>query len=80
MKNGNYLLKICKKKGITLCELGNRINKSKQYMSELGNGNIRLTYEMAIKIADVLDTTPDTLFLTVFSNRGGLPPTGTDHK
>jgi len=60
----HWLLKICKNHGnITLKELGKRVGKSKQYMSELGRGNIRLTYEMAAKIADALNTTPDALFL-----------------
>ena len=78
MKNGNYLLDICEKHGITLTELGKRVKKSKQYMSELGNGNIRLTYDMAVRIANALGTTPDNLFLNTSPNENGLQPTGTD--
>ncbi|MDD4754087.1 MAG: helix-turn-helix transcriptional regulator [Desulfitobacteriaceae bacterium] len=77
MKTSNYLLEICKKHGITLTELGKRVGKSKQYMSELGQGNIPLKYEMAIKIATSLNTTPDELFLDVMSSEDGLQPTGT---
>ena len=80
VKTNNYLLEICKKHGITLTELGRRVEKSKQYMSELGNNNIRLTYEMAMKIANYLGTSPDELFKDVFesmSNEEGLPRTGT---
>lgn len=56
------LLEICREHGLTLAELGRRIGKSKQYMSELARGNIRLKYEMALKIAEVFGTTPDELF------------------
>ena len=51
--------------------------KSKQYMSELARGNIRLTYDMAVKIAEALNTTPDDLFLPEQSNLIRRP-TGTD--
>lgn len=73
MKNSNLLLGICKNHNITLAELGRRVGKSKQYMTELGKGRIRLTYEMAAKIALELNTTPDELFLEA------LTPTGTDY-
>lgn len=66
------LLKICEERNITLAELGRRIGKSRQYMSELARGNIRLTYEMALKIAEALGTTPDSLFLVNKSNINGL--------
>lgn len=78
MKNVNYISDICKNHGITATELGKRIGKSKQYMSELGKGNIRLTYEMALKIASSLGTKPDALFLQTVSKQIGLKPTGTD--
>lgn len=74
---GKTLMQICKDHDITLAELGRRIGKSRQYMSELARGNIRLTYEMAIKIAQALNTTPDNLFMPEKSNQHGLP-TGTD--
>lgn len=77
MRTSNYLLEICKNHGITLIELGRRIGKSKQYMSELGRGNIPLKYEMAVKIANELNSTPDKLFLDVLSSEDGLPRTGT---
>lgn len=49
--------------GMTLEELGQRLGKSKQYMSELERGNIRLTYEMAAAIASVFGATPDDIFM-----------------
>lgn len=44
---------------MTLEELGKKIGKSKQYLSELERGNIRLTYDMAVKIASIFNGTPD---------------------
>lgn len=60
--------------GMTLEELGERLNKSKQYMSELERGNIRLTYEMAVAIADVFGTTPDDFLLPSGSKNLGHTP------
>lgn len=71
------LLEICQEHGLTLAELGRRIGKSKQYMSELARGNIRLKYDMAVKIAEVFGTTPDKLFLPLES-KNIRQPTGTD--
>ena len=62
------LRQICKNYGMTLTELGKRLGKSKQYMSELARGNIRLSYGMAVDIAMVFNTTPDALFLDNVSN------------
>ncbi len=77
MRTINYRIKeTCKKEGITLKELGKRIGKSKQYMSELAKGNIRLTYDMAVDIAKVFNTTPDEIFLPIESNNIGLDETG----
>lgn len=61
--------------GMTLEELGDRLGKSKQYMSELERGNIRLTYEMAVAIARVFGTTPDDFLLSSGSKHLGLAPT-----
>jgi len=78
------LLEICNERKITLAELGRQIGKSRQYMSELARGNIRLTYEMALKIAGVLKTTPDRLFLGEKSNINGhntfIDPPTRDHQ
>jgi len=56
---------------MTLRQLGARVGKSKQYMSELERGNIRLTYDMAVKIAQVFGQSPDDLFLPDESNTVG---------
>lgn len=71
------LFDICQEHGVSLAELGRRIGKSKQYMSELARGNIRLRYDMAVQIAEALGATPDKLFLPSESNII-RQPTGTD--
>jgi len=48
---------------LTLEQLGSMVGRSKQYMFQLENGGIRLSYEMAVKIAKALGTTPDAIFL-----------------
>ncbi|MCT4662306.1 MAG: helix-turn-helix transcriptional regulator [Tissierellales bacterium] len=53
---------ICNRNNVTLAELGKNIGKSRQYMSELSRGNIRLTYEMAVKIALFFNMKPDDIF------------------
>lgn len=53
---------ICDKNNVTLTELGKHLGKSRQYMSELSRGNIRLTYEMAVKIALFFNMKPDDIF------------------
>lgn len=50
-------------RGLTMVQLGAMVSRSKQYMYALENGGIRLSYEMAVKIAKALGTTPDKLFL-----------------
>jgi transcriptional regulator with XRE-family HTH domain len=77
LKKNNFLLEICKEHNTNLSALGRQLNKSKQYMSELNRGNIRLTYEMAEQIANIFNTTPDDLFLSQESNKNVLSATGT---
>lgn len=44
---------------LTQSELGFLIGKSKQWVSELERGNIRLSYEMAINIANACNKSTD---------------------
>lgn len=44
---------------LTQTELGKLIGKSKQWVSELERGNIRLSYEMAVNISNACSTTTD---------------------
>ena len=41
---------------LTQTELGKRIGKSKQWVSELERGNIKLSFEMAISISNACNT------------------------
>ena len=50
-------------RNLTLEQLGSIAGRSKQYMYTLENGNIRLSYEMAIMIARTLGTTLYEVFL-----------------
>ena len=44
---------------LTQSELGLKIGRTKQWVSELERGNIRLTYEYAVKISSACGTTTD---------------------
>ncbi len=57
------------KKNITYQEFANIIGISKTYYWQLENKKRRLSYEMAIKIADVFDLKPDELFYNDFKNK-----------
>lgn len=69
MPTMNRLRQIRQEYGMTLEQLGTKVGRSKQYMSELERGNIRLTYKMAVDIAMAFGTTPDTLFLPAESGK-----------
>lgn len=44
---------------LTQSELGKRIGKSKQWVSELERGNIKLSFEMAVSISNACDKTTE---------------------
>jgi putative transcriptional regulator len=44
---------------LTQSELGNIIGKSKQWVSELERGNIKLSFEMAVSISKACHKTTD---------------------
>lgn len=79
----NWLRDICKNHNTSLKKLGDKIGKSKQYMSELGRGNIRLTYDLAVIIAKAFEETPDTTFSKIRSKiieqSENIKPTGTEN-
>ncbi|MCL6548973.1 MAG: helix-turn-helix domain-containing protein [Alicyclobacillus sp.] len=64
MNLGQCIRRLREQKGLTLAEVGARIGRTKQWMSELERGNIKLTYETAVAIARVFETTPDNIFLS----------------
>ncbi len=49
--------------GLTQAVMAEELNISKQYYSQIERGERRLTYEMAVKISNVLEKTPDQIFL-----------------
>ena len=55
------------KHNLTQTEIGNKIGKSKQWVSEFERGNIRLNIDIAVKLAKVLGLTAD-IFLPRKSN------------
>ena len=44
---------------LTQTELGKRIGKSKQWVSELERGNIKLSFEMALSISNACNKTTE---------------------
>jgi len=50
-------------RNLTLEQLGGLVGRSKQYLNQVEKGKIRLSYEMAVKIAEAMGTTPDEIFL-----------------
>lgn len=71
MDLGERIRNLRTEQGMTLEGLGRRLGKSKQYMSELERGHIRLTYEMAVAIASVFKTSPDGIFMPIESKKLG---------
>jgi transcriptional regulator with XRE-family HTH domain len=71
------LKKMLKDNNMSLAELGRKIGKSRQYMSELYRGNIRLRYDMAVDIAEVFGVNVD-VFLPSKSNINGHSSAGTE--
>ncbi len=53
-------------KGYTYEEFGKMLGISKPFYWEIENRKKRLSYKMAVKIALLLDTTPDELFYELF--------------
>ena len=47
------------KQQLTQVEIGEKIGKSKQWVSEFERGNIRLNIDLAVKLAKVLGLTAD---------------------
>ncbi len=50
-------------KGYTMQDLANRVGISKSYYSLIERGERRVSYELTFKIANILNTKPDKIFL-----------------
>ena len=71
MNYGDGIKPLCEKNGITMSELAKKLGKSKQYISAIANGTIRLKYDMAVAIAEIFDLKPDDIFLKEKSIKNG---------
>lgn len=58
------------KSGITQLQLGKLIGKSKQWVSEFERGNIRLTMDIAVQLANALGSSPDIFLPNKAKNVG----------
>ncbi len=63
------LKKSRKKKKYTCKYMGEKLKVSKTFYWQIENCKRRLSYEMAVKISDILETKPDKLFYDEFKNK-----------
>ena len=61
--NLNNLKLLRESKGRSYQDMATFLDVSFQYYWMIENGKRRLSYEMAVKIAEALETTPDNIFL-----------------
>lgn len=57
------LRRMREERGLTLQQLADAVGITKPYLWQIENGKRRLSYALAVKIASVLETTPDEVFL-----------------
>jgi len=57
-----------KKKGLTTTDLAKSIGISQSMYSYIENGIERLSYDLAVKLSEFFNTTPDKLFYDDFKN------------
>lgn len=60
------LKEVRNKKGYTIKEMASKLNISSAFYCQIENKKRNLSYEMAFKIASVLNTKPDQLFYDEF--------------
>lgn len=58
-----------KKNKMSYEEVANEIGISKAYYWQIENGNRRLYYDLALKIAKVFNTKPDNLFYDYYNKK-----------
>ncbi len=62
--NLKNLKKVRKEKGLRISDMIETLEISPAFYSQLENGKRGMSYKRAIAIAEILNTTPDKLFLT----------------
>lgn len=62
-----YLKEVREKKNLSFQQMADALNISKTYYWQLENKQRRLSYNMAVKIADLFNLKPDDIFYNDFS-------------
>lgn len=63
------LVKRRKENGFSCKDMADKLHISKTFYWQIENCKRRLSYDMAVKIATILGTTPDILFLNEYKNK-----------
>lgn len=66
------LKELRKTKKLTHQMMANSLNISKPFYWQIENNKRRLSYDMAVKIADILNTKPDEIFYQEFKNKSDI--------
>lgn len=66
------LKELRKAKKLTHQMMANNLNISKPFYWQIENNKRRLSYDMAVKIADILNTKPDEIFYQEFKNKSDI--------
>ena len=64
-----YLKEIRLKEGLSMQEMANLLKISKTFYWQIETENRRLSYGMAVKIADIFQMKPDDIFLEEWKNK-----------
>lgn len=62
MYNMEKLKKMRKQSGLTIYNMADKLGITASFYSQIENKKRRLFYDMAIKIADIFEVTPDEIF------------------
>ena len=62
-----FLIKLRKKNKISSTEMARKLGISKTFYWQIEHGERRLSYEMALKIANIFNLKPDDIFYKSFS-------------
>ena len=73
---GNVLRRERLKQRLTQKDIGGKIGKSKQWVSEFERGNIRLNIDVAVELARVLGVTAEIFLPRKSKNMDSLSKTG----
>ena len=66
------LKELRKAKKLTHQMMANSLNISKPFYWQIENNKRILSYDMAVKIADILNTKPDEIFYQEFKNKSDI--------